>query len=849
MTASHESSGPWWAHSLADCMNDVQSGSTGLSSTQVSQQLLRYGPNTLHGRQAVTVLSLLLRQLGSPIVLILIAASLLSFALRDPTDGFIILAIVVCSSLLGFWQEYRATTAVERMQQLVEVRAEVLRDGQATSVALAEIVPGDVVLLSAGGSVPADCRILEERDLFTNEASLSGETFPVEKNVGDLPADTPLARRSNAVFMGTHVVSGSGRALVMCTGRATEFGAIAQGLRIRSEETSFEKGVRSFGNLLIRITLVLVFLIFAFNVFLHRPVLDAFLFALALAVGLTPELLPAIISVNLASGARRMAAQKVIVKRLVSIENFGSMNLLCSDKTGTLTEGQVQLDAALDLNGSASQRVLRLAAINAALQTGYHNPIDVAITVAAGSLPPDVLRLDELPYDFTRKRLSVLARMDGQTLLITKGALSQVLEACNTVETDNGTVSPLGEHEESIRARHAALSARGLRTLGLACRSLPDRRTVDNHDEAELTFVGFLVFADPPKAGIAETISELRHLGIALKVITGDNLLVARELARQIGLGDARILSGTQLRQVSDAALPQLASRTDVFAEIEPTHKERIIRALRHAGHVVGYMGDGINDAPALHAADVGISVQGAADVARDAADIVLLEKNLSVLAQGVREGRRTFANTLKYVFMASSANFGNMFSMAFASLLLPFLPLLPKQILLTNLLTDLPEMAIATDRVDAAALERPRRWNVRFIRDFMLYFGLLSSVFDFLTFGALYWLLQATPELFRSGWLMESVVSASLAVLVVRTRKPFWRSRPSRALTLATLMVICGTVALPWTPLGTLFGLAPMPPHYLALMTLIVLLYVACAESLKRVFYRHHHLQDGRHA
>lgn len=841
MTNRAELNPAWLSPSLVDTLRALQASPEGLSSLEAAQRLQRHGPNVLQGRQTQTVLSLLLRQLASPIVLILIAAALLSFAMRDPTDGVIILAIVTLSSLLGFWQEYRAVTAVADLQSMVEVRAEVLRDGQAITIPVAQVVPGDVVLLSAGASVPADCRLLEERDLFTDEATLTGETFPVEKNVGELPADTPLAQRSNALFQGTHVVSGTGRALVLRTGNATEFGAIAQRLRIRPEKTDFELGVRAFGNLLLRITLLLVILIFAFNVFLQRPVLDSFLFALALAVGLTPELLPAIISVNLASGARRMAAQKVIVKRLVSIEDFGSMNVLCSDKTGTLTEGQVHLSGALDIEGAPSERALRLAAINAAFQTGYHNPIDLAITAAAQPLAADVLRLDELPYDFTRKRLSILATVDGQPLLITKGALSQVLEACSTVELPNGDVRPLAEQAARLHEQHAAFSARGLRTLGLACKPLSGRHSVKNEDETGLVFLGFLVFADPPKAGIADTIRQLQGLGVALKIITGDNVLVAREVARQIGLHEARVVSGPELRSVSDEALPQLASKAHVFAEVEPTQKERIIRALRKAGHVVGYMGDGINDAPALHAADVGISVQGAADVAKDAADIVLLERDLAVLASGIREGRTTFANTLKYVFMASSANFGNMISMAAASLLLPFLPLLPKQILLTNLLTDLPEMAIATDRVDASALERPRHWDVRFIRNFMLYFGLLSSVFDFLTFGVLYYLLHASPALFRSGWFVESVVSASLVVLIIRTRGPFWRSRSSLTLTLATLAIVTCTVVLPYTPLGPLFGFVPLPLEFLGLMALLVLLYVGCAEALKYVFYRRH--------
>jgi P-type Mg2+ transporter len=828
-----------WANSVEEAAQGIDSSPNGLSAAEARARLQRFGPNSLQAAESSRVFSLLMRQLSSPIVLVLIAAALLSLVMHDATDSSIILLIVVASALLGFWQEYRAAAAVDHLQRMVAVRAEVLRDGASTRVPREEVVPGDVVLLSAGASIPADCRLVESRDLFVNEATLTGETFPVEKLPGDLPADTPLAHRTNALFQGTSVVSGIGRALVLNTGRHTQFGAIAERLRVRPAETDFERGVRRFGMLLIRVTLILVIVIFGFNVYLQRPVLDSFLFALALAVGLTPELLPAIISVNLASGARRMAAMKVIVKRLVSIENFGSMDVLCSDKTGTLTEGKVHLSDALDAAGNPSPRALRLAAINAVFQTGFRNPIDDAIATAVGSQAQSALRLDEVPYDFTRKRLSVLATLEGQTILVTKGALTEVLETCTTVEAHDGRNVPMDESRAAILDRYAAFSARGLRTLGLATRSLPGKKTIARDDEHDLAFVGFLLFTDPPKAGIAATVQELRDLGVELKVITGDNQLVAREVAAQIGLANATIVSGQALRQVSDDALPQLAHRTDIFAEVEPNQKERIIRALRKAGHVVGYMGDGINDAPALHAADVGLSVEGAADVAKDAADIVLLEPDLAVLVSGIREGRSTFANTQKYVFMATSANFGNMFSMAGASLLLPFLPLLPKQILLTNLMTDLPEMAIATDRVDATAVGRPQRWDVVFIRNFMIRFGMLSSMFDFLTFAALFFVLGASPELFRSGWFVESVVSASLVVLVLRTRGPFWRSRPSLPLTLATLAIVAGAVALPFTPLGRLFGFVPLPPIFLGLMGFIVMAYIGSAEALKLMFYR----------
>jgi Mg2+-importing ATPase len=823
----------------ADVLAALQSSPGGLTADTAAERLARLGPNVLGKRNRSDIPTLLLRQVTSPLVLLLVAAAVLSFALHDSTDGIIILVIVGVSALLGFWQERGAVTAVEKLLAMVAVKATVLRDGRETEVPVEEVVPGDVVLLSAGSMIPADCLLLDAQDLFVDEAALTGESFPVEKSPGTVPADTPLARRHNALFLGTHVVSGSGRAVVVHTGRATEFGAIAARLRLRPPETEFERGVRHFGYLLMEITLVLVIAIFAFNVYLHRPVLDSFLFALALAVGLTPQLLPAIISVNLASGARRMAAQKVIVKRLTAIENFGSMDVLCSDKTGTLTEGQVHVRAALNAAGAESERVLLYAFVNAAYQRGFNNPIDAAIRAHRASPLDDWRKLGEIPYDFARKRLSVLVEHDGWVVLITKGALKNVLDVCAFVEQGDGRTIPIGEARAQIEQLYAALSAEGYRTLGIAVRDIETAGPVQRDAERDMTFLGLLALEDPPKPGIADTLAALRQLGVRLKVITGDNALVAARVGTEVGLAHPRVVTGPALQRLSDEALLVAARETDIFAEVEPNQKERIIRALRKAGHVVGYMGDGINDAPALHAADVSISVQEAVDVAKEAADIVLLERDLAVLEAGVREGRRTFANTLKYVFMATSANFGNMFSMAGASLLLPFLPLLPKQILLTNLLTDVPELTISSDRVDDDWIERPRRWDIGFIRKFMLTFGPLSSVFDYLTFGVLLWLLHAGPAEFRTGWFVESVVSATLIVLVVRTHRSFLRSRPGRALLGATLAVAVTTPAIPYTPLGVAFGFVPLPPLFLGLMGLIVLGYVVSAELAKRWFYR----------
>ncbi|MDZ7374963.1 MAG: HAD-IC family P-type ATPase, partial [candidate division KSB1 bacterium] len=584
---------------------------------------------------------------------------------------------------------------------------------------------------------------------------------------------------------------------------------------------------------------ILVILIFAFNVYFQRPILDSFLFALALAVGLTPQLLPAIISVNLAKGARQLAEQKVIVKRLAAIESFGSMNVLCSDKTGTLTAGRMQVHKAIGPDGQESERVLFYAYLNAVYETAFANPIDEAIRSHRTFALDGWRKLGEVPFDFERKRLSVLVEHQGQAFLVTKGAVHSVLGVCATTQLADGSERSLADLLGTIERLYTELSGQGYRTLGVAVREWDGTRPIDRNSEADMTFVGLLALADPPKPGIAAVVEGLGRLGVRLKMITGDNALVAARVGAQVGLNATRVVTGPELHALSDEALWARVRDTDIFAEVEPHQKERIIRALRKAGHVVGYMGDGINDAPALHAADVSISVQEAVDVARETADIVLLERDLSVLETGMREGRRTFANTLKYVFMATSANFGNMFSMAGASLFLPFLPLLPKQILLTNLLTDFPEMTIATDRVDPDWIERPRRWNVHFIRRFMLTFGLVSSLFDYLTFGVLLWVLHAGADKFRTGWFAESVVSAATIVLVLRTHGPFWRNGPSRPLLLTTVLVVVATLSLPYSPLSVPFGFVPLPPLFLVVLAVIVLTYALTAELAKRWFYR----------
>ncbi|MBI2826966.1 MAG: magnesium-translocating P-type ATPase [Planctomycetia bacterium] len=828
---------PFWSVPCDALIAQLGSRSSGLTSAEAESRQGTVRREIPHHRASDFALAL--NQFKSPIVLILIFSTALSFALGDRADATIILIIIVASAGLSFWQERTAADAVSRLLATITTKATVLRGGHEQEIPAHDVMPGDVAVLAAGDAIPGDARILESQDLFVDEAALTGETYPVEKQAGTLPADTALAARANALFLGTHVVSGRAKALVVGVGATTEFGHISERLARRAPETDFERGVRRFGYFLLEVTLLLVIAIFAVNVYLERPVLQAFLFSLALAVGLTPQLLPAIISVNLAHGARRMAKSKVIVRRLASIENFGSMNVLCSDKTGTLTEGTIKLKAALDVAGQPSKKVLEYAYLNASFESGFANPIDTAIRASGACDMAAWRKLDEIPYDFLRKRLSILAESPQARLLVTKGAVPNVLAVCTRAETADGQIVELASVRRKIEEIFADFGRQGFRSLAVACRSAQGVDRVGKEAETDMTFQGLLILEDPLKPQIGDAVTALDRLGVRLKMVTGDNRLVAATIARQVGLDGAGLVTGGEMRDMSDAALRRRAGEAHVFAEIEPNQKERLITALRGAGYVVGYIGDGINDASALHAADVGISVDTAVDVAKETADIVLLEHDLHVLAHGVREGRKTFANTLKYVFMATSANFGNMLSMALSSMFLPFLPLLPKQILLTNLLTDLPEMMIATDSVDPEAVDQPRRWDVAFIRRFMLAFGTISSVFDIITFAVLVWLLKASEVGFRTGWFLESVVSASLIVLVVRSRRPFFRSRPSPQLVAATLVVIVATIALPWTPAARLFDLGPLPLKYLGVLAAIVAAYVVTAEAAKVVFYR----------
>jgi Mg2+-importing ATPase len=712
-------------------------------------------------------------------------------------------------------------------------------------------VPGDIVLLSAGSLIPADGVVLEAKDFFVNQAVLTGETFPVEKEPGIVAADAGLAERGNCVFMGTSVRSGTARVLIVQTGKATVFGQIAGKLALRPALTDFERGIQRFGYLLTRFMLVMVVFVLAVNILSHKPPISSLLFALALAVGLTPELLPAIISITLSHGAKRMAKLGVIVRRLNSIENLGSMDVLCTDKTGTLTAGIVELNGAVDLDGQASASVLRLAATNATFQTGLSNPLDDAIVASAKQAKVDLgdlSKVDEIPYDFVRKCLSVVAAEAGGTrTLVTKGALDNILAICTSAQTAKGSEPLTAEIRAGIETRYEAWSEQGFRVLGVASRTVEPRSgAYARADESGLCFAGFLLFLDPPKADVRQTILDLGHRGVRLKIITGDNQKVARHVADAVQLPIEGLVTGRELNAMSDDALLHSAWKTTVFAEVDPNQKERIILALQKSGHVVGYMGDGINDAPALHTADVGISVDTAVDVAKDAADFVLLQKDLGILREGIDEGRRTFANTLKYLLTTISANFGNMFSMAAASVFLPFLPLLASQVLLNNFLSDIPATTIASDNVDPEWVAKPRRWDTVFIRDYMVLFGLVSSVFDFLTFGALLYLFHASPEEFRTGWFIESLLTELVIALVVRTRRRFYRSRPGRLLLVSTAIVTALTLCIPYLPFDNVFGFVPLPASLMLTMIGLTLAYVIAAEVAKTYFYSRPGLADS---
>lgn len=826
----------FWQLPATELLQRLGTTLQGLSEVQAEERLMQQKKDQRIVKAWYSDLLLLLAQFKSPLVLLLVVAAVLSLVLGEYSDSAIILAVLLITGLLGFIQERNAGKAVQKLRELVHNKASVKREGKEKEISVDEVVKGDIIMLNAGDIIPADALIIGANDLHVNESALTGEAFPVEKFEGTCEEQL-ISRASNAVFKGTTVINGTAMILAVNTGEKTELGKIARSLQYSTTITAFEKGILQFGYLLMRLTIIFTGLILVLNIVFHRPFVDSLLFSLALTLGLSPELLPAILTITLAAGAKRMASKKAVVKKLSAIQNLGEIDILCSDKTGTITKGIVQLTGAVDATGRDNKKILLYAYLNAFYETGFTNPIDESIRKINDLNITDYTKCDEVPYDFIRKRLSIVVAYGQQHLMITKGSFKNILEVCDRMEIPEGLLKPLDN--QLLQKKFDEFSNNGLRVIALCYKDVTGDPVINKDDEVNMAFLGFIIFSDPLKDGILPSIEALSQKGIGLKIITGDNYQVAQHLAHQIKLNVDSVLMGSDLNNLNDDALQRRVEDVDVFAEILPDQKERIIRALQKAGHSVGYMGDGINDANALKAADVGISIDSAVDVAKEAADIVLLDQSIDVINEGVEEGRKTFMNTMKYILVTTSANFGNMFSMAVASLLLPFLPLLPVQILLNNFLSDLPAIAIASDRVDKELTIKPRKWNMRSIWKFMIVFGLQSSVFDFATFGLLYYVFHAAPEEFRTAWFMESLLTEILILLIIRTQRPFFKSRPSKYLVAAATFTFVASVTIPYLPWAARFELYPLPSFLYICVALIILAYVVVSEVSKKYFFK----------
>jgi Mg2+-importing ATPase len=814
-----------------------------LSGAQAKARLARFGPNLFRERSGKSLLLQYLMRFKNPLVIILLVASAVSAFTGEVTNFLIISCIVLMSVTLDFVQEYRASAAAEKLKLSVSLRATVMRDGQPQEVALSKVVPGDVVLLAAGDLIPADGRVLEAQDFFVKQALLTGESYPVEKKPGVLPdTATELQEATNAVFMGTSVISGSARMLVVRTGTATAIGEIADSISRPSLPTSFELGTRRFGMLIMRLTILMVLFVLLVNTIFHKPWLESFLFAVALAVGLTPELLPMVVSVTLSRGALRMAKQHMIVKRLAAIQNLGSMDVLCTDKTGTLTEAKIRMERHVDAEGRPSERVLEIAYLNSFFESGLKSPLDEAILNHEHIEVGNWKKVDEVPFDFERRCVSVLIDNGETRWLVVKGAPDEIVGLCTHYEADGANLQrPIDDAAlGGIRDQYHALEQDGFRVLGIAWRQVPlDHPHAVVSDEMELVLAGFAAFLDPPKESAAPALASLKKAGVAIKIVTGDSDLVTRHVCAQLKIPVTGVLSGKEIAQMDDHTLRARVETANLFCRVNPSQKDRVIQALKARGHVVGYLGDGINDAPSLHSADVGLSVDSAVDVAKEAADMILLKHDLHVLHAGVVEGRRTFGNIMKYIMMGTSSNFGNMFSMAGASLFLPFLPMLPTQILLNNILYDVSEIPIPLDKVDAAEIAGPRVLDLNFVRNFMLVIGPISSVFDFLTFYVMLAVLHADEKLFQTGWFVESLCTQVLVIFIIRTRGNPLKSRAHPLLTATSLAVLTIAVLLPFTPIGTHFGFVPPPAKFYFILGGMVLVYLFIVELAKQGFYR----------
>ena len=770
--------------------------------------------------------------LGNPLVLILIVAAIISGILGDRLDAAIIVAIVVLSVGLDFFQVFRSDRAASQLKKLVVQTARVWRDGSIGEIPVRDVVPGDVIELRAGSLICADATLVSTDTLLVDQAALTGESLPVERRGGADP-------QSAKVFAGTSVVSGVGSARVTATGPRTQFGAIAHSLSQKAPPTEYERGARGFGLVITRTVLGLVLFVFLVNALRAQDPLQTFLFALALAVGLTPEFLPMITTVTLSDGAQRMAKQKVIVRRLEAIENLGNMDILCSDKTGTLTIGKPTVQAQVDVSGHDAPEVLRWAAINSTLQTGMQNAVDAAIGSAAHVEMTEYHKLAEAPFDFQRRRVSVLVDGPDGRQLVTKGAPEAVLAVSSKANSPDGPVPLSDQVRQQVNATLDGLSQNGYQAIAVARKSVDATvGAVSATDEHDLTLDGFVAFLDPPDPSVGSALAQLKASGVSVKILSGDSDLVTRTVCERVGLPHSHVVVGDDVDKMTDAALSANAETIDAFARMSPTQKNRVIRALKHRGHVVGYLGDGINDAPSLHAADVGISVSNGVDVAKAASDIILLQKSLAVIHAGVIEGRQSFGNITKYVLMGTSSNFGNVLSMALASAVLPFLPMLPSQILLNNFLYDLSQLTIPTDNVDPSYIIRPRKWDAGLVQRFMFGLGPISSLFDFLTFGIMLFAFHAGPQLFRAGWFIESLATQTLVILILRTAGNPFKSRPSTPLLLTVLGSIAVGLVVVLTPLGALIGFDPLPAGFFAALIVLVALYLPLVQVVKRRFY-----------
>ena len=829
----------WWLNPQVELSPDVK----GLSQAEARLRLAKFGPNLFRDHQQRALILQFLARFKNPLVILLLVASTISAFTGEMTNFVIISVIVLLSVTLDFVQEHRAGKAAESLRQSVSVCAKVIRDGKAIDVPVTEVVQGDLIVLSAGDMVPADGLVLEAHDLFVKQALLTGESYPVEKHLGALTSDaTELQDATNAVFMGTTVISGSAKMRVVKTGTGTAIGAIADSLTGQPPPTAFEIGTHRFGLLIMRLTILLVLFVLLVNAFMHKPWLDSFLFAVALAVGLTPELLPMVVSVTLSRGAMHMAKKRVIVKRLASIQNLGSMDVLCTDKTGTLTEAKIRLERHVDPGGKPSERVLELAYLNSFFETGLKSPLDDAILAHENIDVSAWKKIDEVPFDFERRRVSVLLDKGNGRILVVKGASEEIIGLCTHYEEqgNEAQITLDKASQDRIHTEHFALENEGFRVLGIAWRTVPqDYSDAVIGDESDLIFAGFAGFLDPPKASAGTALAALKEWGVTVKIVTGDSELVTQHVCTELNIPVTGVLTGKDIAQMDDSALQIRVETANLFCRVNPSQKDRVILALKARGHVVGYMGDGINDAPSLHSADVGISVDSAVDVAKEAADIILLDQDLNVLLDGVLEGRRTFGNIMKYIMMGTSSNFGNMFSMAGAALFLPFLPMLPTQILLNNILYDLSEVPIPLDKVDPEELRRPRVMDMNFIRNFMLVIGPISSAFDFLTFYVMLKVLNANEALFQTGWFVESLCTQVLVIFIIRTRGNPFKSRAHPVLVATSLTVVAIAAVIPYIPLGTYFGFVPPPAQFYGILATMVLIYLVIVEVTKKGFYR----------